>query len=346
MGAVYLVEDKWNNNETRVIKQLINRPTGDEFENQESVRLFSREADILKKLDHHSIVKFHDYWATEDGKYFLVMDYVPGRNLEAIVNNEGPLSSELVVRIAIHCCDALDYLHNQPEPIIYRDLKPSNLMLTPDGRIIFIDFGIARQFMPKDIATRVVTAGYSPPEQYFGKPEIRSDIYSLGATMSHLLTGIRPKPLTGANPAVLNPKVMPSLNNLIRKMTAHEVDDRPASANAVRFSLYAIYKEIHPEFEIPEDPDSMLYDERAQAQQAARLKYGGHPKPRPISGGLLKAVRPSVEEGFDNGHYASNGDASNNGNRNRSRDEMSDMDDGLTGWLVHKFKRWLGLVRP
>lgn len=274
MGTVFLAEDRSKENATRVIKQLIHKSSGDEFERSESVRLFKREADILQELDHHGIVKIHDYHVSEDGKYFLVMDYVPGKNLEMIVNTNGPLTSELVVRIAIQCCEVLDYLHGQKDPIIYRDLKPSNLMLTPDGRIIFIDFGIARQFMPKEVATRVVTAGYSPPEQYFGKPETRSDLYSLGATMSHLLTGVRPKPLTACNPASVNPAILPTLNALIRRMTAHDLEDRPPSAAAIMFTLYKIYKEIHPEFEIPEMPEGQQWDEQAQMEEAARLKYG------------------------------------------------------------------------
>lgn len=273
MGTVFLAEDRSDNNATRVIKQMIHKP-GDEFERSESVRLFKREADILRTLNHDGVVKIHDSHVSEDGKYFLVMDYVPGKNLEMIVNAKGaPLTSEEVVRIAIQCCDVLEYLHNRSEPIIYRDLKPSNLMLTPEGRIIFIDFGIAR-LMPKEAATRVVTAGYSPPEQYFGRPETRSDIYSLGATMHHLLTGVRPKPLTACNPQTNNPSVMPSLNNLVRKMTAHEVGDRPPNAQAVKYGLLKIYQEVHPEFEIPDWMENRVWDERAQLEDAARLKYG------------------------------------------------------------------------
>lgn len=277
MGTVFLAEDKTQANATRVIKQMIHKP-GDEFEKSESVRLFKREAEILRTLDHAGIVKIHDSHVSEDGKYFLVMDYIPGRNLEMIVNAKGgALTSEEVVRIAIHCCEVLEYLHTRSEPIIYRDLKPSNLMLTPDGEIIFIDFGIAR-LMPKEAATRVVTAGYSPPEQYFGRPETRSDIYSLGATMHHLLTGVRPKPLTACNPSAVNPSVSPRLNELVRRMTAHEVNDRPPNAQAVKFALYKIYQEWHPEFEIPEWMEKE-WDERAQLEESARLKYGRTAEP-------------------------------------------------------------------
>jgi serine/threonine protein kinase len=273
MGTVFLAEDRAQNNATRVIKQMIHK-AGDEFERNESVRLFKREAEILRTLDHSGIVKIHDSHVSDDGKYFLVMDYVPGKNLEMIINSKGgALTSDEVVRIAIQCCEVLEYLHGRDEPIIYRDLKPSNLMLTPEGRIIFIDFGIAR-LMPKEAATRVVTAGYSPPEQYFGRPETRSDLYSLGATMHHLLTGVRPKPLTACDPERVNPTVLPSLNQLVRKMTAHEVQHRPPNAQAVKYFLLKIYKEMHPEFEIPDWEENKVWDERSQVEEAARLKYG------------------------------------------------------------------------
>lgn len=274
MGTVFLAEDRYQNNATRVIKQMIHKP-GDEFERSESVRLFKREADILRTLDHAGIVKIYDSYVSDDGKYFLVMDYVPGKNLEMIINGKGgPLTSEEVVRIAIQVCDVLEYLHGREEPIIYRDLKPSNLMLTPEGRIIFIDFGIAR-LMPKEAATRVVTAGYSPPEQYFGRPETRSDLYSLGATMHHLLTGVRPKPLTACNPEAVNSSVMPSLNALVRMLTAHDVEHRPPNAQTVKYQLLKVYKEIHPEFEIPDWLENKVWEQQAHPDEAKANKPSG-----------------------------------------------------------------------
>jgi serine/threonine protein kinase len=171
------------------------------------------------------------------------MEYIPGSNIDEVVAKEGALDSETVVRIAIQCCDVLEYLHSFQPPIIYRDLKPSNLMLRPDGLVVFIDFGIARDFEPQGPATRVVTSGYSPPEQYFGQPEPRGDLYSLGATMHHLLTGVRPKPLTPCNPRNLNTAVLPELDRLIRQLTSHEKDDRPDSARATKFELFKIYQQ-------------------------------------------------------------------------------------------------------
>lgn len=260
MGEVYLAEDKQNGNQLCVIKKIITERK-DLAAQAELIRMGQREAEFLRKLNHRGIVKFlDDYYSQEENGLYVVMEYVPGSNLEELVQKEGPLDSEIVVRIGIQCCDVLEYLHSADPPVIYRDLKPSNLMLRPDGLVVFIDFGIARDFEPKDgPATRVVTSGYSPPEQYFGKPEPRGDLYSLGATLHHLLTGVRPKPLAGSSPAQLNKSVMPELDALVKHLTAHQKEDRPPSARAVQYELFAIYKKIHPEFEIPDlgiDEDS------------------------------------------------------------------------------------------
>lgn len=252
MGIIYLAEDRTAGNAPCVVKQLISKHS-DPDEHEEAVRLFKREANLLRRFDHPGIVRFFDDHTTSDGKYFLVMDYVPGKNLESIVATYGPFNSEATVEIAIQCCEVLEYLHDQDPPIIYRDLKPSNLMLTPDGQVVFIDFGIARSFAPKQSATRVVTAGYSPPEQYFGKPETRSDLYALGATLGHLLTGQRPKPLSVSAPRHINKQVLLTLDDLVRRLTAHNTGDRPETARDVRYELYRIYHEIHPDFEIPEE---------------------------------------------------------------------------------------------
>jgi eukaryotic-like serine/threonine-protein kinase len=253
MGIIYLAEDKERNNTPCVIKQLIIRATS-KYDQEESVRLFKREAEVLKFLDHPGIVHLIDSHATEDGHYFLVMDLVPGKSIDELLRLKGTFSSQATVEIAIQCCEVLEYLHKRNPPIIYRDLKPSNLMLTPEGHIVFIDFGIARALMPQAVTmTRVVTTGYSPPEQYYGKPEFRSDLYALGATMFQMLTGVKPKPLLASSPAKNNSNVLPSLDNLVRRLTATATKDRPVSAQYLRYELYHIYHEIDPDFVIPEE---------------------------------------------------------------------------------------------
>jgi serine/threonine protein kinase len=149
--------------------------------------------------------------------------------------------------------EILEYLHTQNPPIIYRDLKPSNIMLTPDGRIVLIDFGIARLLMPQQPATKVVSEGYSPPEQYAGKPEPASDLYALGCTLSQLLTGVRPRPLSVCSPAQHNADILSELDAICQQLTASDPRERPSSAREVRLALYRIYLKANPETEISAD---------------------------------------------------------------------------------------------
>lgn len=273
MGVVYLAEDKLTGNSKCVIKQLRSDSASEE-EASESMRLFRRETQLLKELDHAGIVRFFDDFVSPDGKLFLVMDYIEGNNLETILQNFGPFTQDDAIKVCIQICEVLEYLHERTPPILYRDLKPSNLMLTPDGQVIFIDFGIARVFMEKESATRVVTAGYSPPEQYFGKPETRSDLYALGTTMSHIITGLRPRPLMTCVPIKVLPDMIPDLNSLITELTSHSPEDRPRSARLVRHRLYRIYQQLHPDFEIPDDAfveAPATYEEQSISKKLRKL---------------------------------------------------------------------------
>ena len=315
MGEVYLAEDIQNDNRQCVVKKIINE--GKDLASQiEMIKVCQREADLLRRLNHRGIVKFLDDHYSDEG-LFVVMEYIPGNNLEQLVSREGALDSETVIRIGLQCCDVLEYLHTFETPIIYRDLKPSNLMLRPDGLVVFIDFGIARDFGPKDgPATRVITSGYSPPEQYFGKPEPRGDLYSLGATMHHLLTGVRPKPLTQCNPLHFNPSVLPLLDKLIYRLTAHDKEERPASARAVQYELFKLYKKLHPEFEIPdlgidEEIEQAELVKREEVMQAARLR--------------TMNLKPRKQ---------------NSGTGQESNSNSNDTESGASSAIVKKVKQW------
>ncbi len=324
MGSVYLAEDKRNGNSPCVIK-MISKENKDLYAQAEMIKIWQREGEMLRKLNHRGIVKFLDEHFSME-RLYVVMEHIPGSNLETVLQREGALDSETVVRIGLQCCDVLEYLHSFDPPIIYRDLKPSNLMLRPDGLVVFVDFGIARDFEPQGPATRVVTSGYSPPEQYFGKPEPRGDLYSLGATMHHLLTGVRPKPLTPCSPIRLNPNVLPALDALIKELTCHEKEDRPPSARAVQYELFRIYKSIHPEFEIPEIGVDDEYDEdeddederREEALEAARFRNLN----------LKSEKRNSMNNSQSN-------------LRPTKRPEVSDTESGGSENLVNKIKSWL-----
>lgn len=318
MGEVYLAEDMENDNQPCVVKKIINE-NKDLNAQIEMIKICQREADLLRRLNHRGIVKLLDDHYSVEGLY-VVMEYIPGSNLDEVIKTEGVLDSETVVRIAIQCCDVLEYLHTFDPPIIYRDLKPSNLMLRPDGLVVLIDFGIARDFGPGDgPATRVITSGYSPPEQYFGKPEPRGDLYSLGATMHHLLTGVRPKPLTTCSPKRLNAAVLPSLDALIGHLTAHEKEERPPSARAVKAALFEIYQEIHPDFEIPD----LGVDEDMEMEEFER-SHDSHPLTKPAAMNMKPGRQGSRPAGSkqNNASYST--------------------EDG--GTIIEKMRKWFGNI--
>ena len=155
------------------------------------------ETNLLKELKHPYLPSIADIIENDD-TIIIVMDYVEGRPLSDILLEEGTIDEDKVVDYAIQLCDVLDYLHSQKPPIIYRDLKPANIMLRPDGKITLIDFGTARKYNYDSVSdtTCLGTIGYAAPEQFAGETlrqtDARTDIYNLGATMYHLLTGVNP----------------------------------------------------------------------------------------------------------------------------------------------------------
>ena len=155
------------------------------------------ETNLLKELKHPYLPSIADI-IESDNTIIIVMDYVEGRPLSDILTEEGTIEEDKVADYAIQLCDVLDYLHSQKPPIIYRDLKPANIMLRPDGKITLIDFGTARKYNYDSVSdtTCLGTIGYAAPEQFAGETlrqtDARTDIYNLGATMYHLLTGVNP----------------------------------------------------------------------------------------------------------------------------------------------------------
>ena len=188
MGAVYRA---WDMNLQMPVAVKVNFAAS-----PESLRQFEREAGMLARLSHPNLPRVTDYFFVPGQGQFLVMDFVEGEDLQAMLDRLGALPEAQVLTWVGQVCDALSYLHSQPSPIIHRDIKPANIRIRPDGRAMLVDFGIAKVYdpeMPTTIGARAVTPGYSPPEQYGGgKTDARSDIYALGATLYHLLTGQRP----------------------------------------------------------------------------------------------------------------------------------------------------------
>lgn len=191
MSVVYLAMDKRLNKQWAV-KEI--RKKGSGKNDEIVVNSLLAEANMMKKLDHPSLPRIVDI--IDNGiTIYVIMDYIEGESLDKILNEYGAQPEEMVIGWAKQLCDALSYLHSQKPPIIYRDMKPANVMLKPEGNIKIIDFGIAREYKEQNLADTTVlgTKGYAPPEQYSGQTDGRSDIFALGMTMHHLLTGVDPR---------------------------------------------------------------------------------------------------------------------------------------------------------
>lgn len=200
------------------------------------------ETDMLKKLSHKNLPSIVDI-IDSDENFLIVMDYIEGNTLEKLVNENGAYPQEEVIGWAVQLCDVLRFLHERLNPIIYRDMKPSNVMLKSDGNVILIDFGTAREFkMQKEGDTTCLgTQGYAAPEQFggMGQTDARTDIYCLGATMYHLITGHNPsKPPYEMYPIrKWNPSLSSGLEKVILKCTRKNPEDRYQSAKELMYAL-------------------------------------------------------------------------------------------------------------
>ncbi|HVA89614.1 MAG TPA: serine/threonine-protein kinase [Chloroflexota bacterium] len=248
MSTVYLANDAVLDNRAVAIKEL--RPGQDATpdEVREAEAWFARESALLSMLRHPLIPAFYSVFRDEDRSY-IVQEYVPGVNLEEQVAQEGPVAEQTAVEWGIALCDLLTYLHTQPEPVIFRDLKPANVLIRApwsdrDRRLAVVDFGIARQFQNGAVGTVIGTPGYAPPEQYQGLATPQSDIYALGATLHRMVTGYDPEhpgaeqPLFSFPPARrLTPALSPRMEEILARATALNPADRFASALEFRAAL-------------------------------------------------------------------------------------------------------------
>ena len=210
------------------------------------------ETDILKKLKHPNLPSIVDVIDSDDS-FIIIMDYIEGNSLNKALEEYGAQPQEYVIDWAKQLTDVLGYLHTRNPAIIYRDMKPSNVMLKPDGNVTLIDFGTAREFKEKNLADTVClgTIGYAAPEQFggMGQTDARTDIYCLGATLYHLVTGMNPceppyeiKPIRQINPALSE-----GLERIILKCTQRDPNDRYQSAAELMYALehYEEYDHIY-----------------------------------------------------------------------------------------------------
>jgi WD40 repeat protein len=248
-GAVYKATDLQFGNRLVAIKEM--SQSGLNQQNLvEATNAFTREALMLASLTHSNLPRIYEQF-TEMGRWYLVMDFIEGETLEDYLNKArgGYLPLAEVLEIGIQLCDVLDYLHTRYPPIIFRDLKPANVMRTPYGNLYLIDFGIARHFKPGQVADTIAlgSPGYAAREQYSkaqSQTTPRSDIYSLGATLHQMLTGDDPS-LMPFHFAPLHGQPVPAeLETLIMQMVEMDAINRPASMSIVKLELQSIAVEV------------------------------------------------------------------------------------------------------
>ncbi len=285
-GAVYQAEDLLQPGARVALKETFD---------SETIRGFQNEFSILSRLQHPHLPRY--YAAFEElGNGYLVMELVPGQTLEDVLAKHGaPLLEGLVLGYAIQICDALTYLHEQTPPIIHRDIKPANIRLTPEGLIMLVDFGLLKQGSgPTQTPQRGLTPSYAPLEQWRGGTDVRTDLYSLGATLYHLLTGQLPAMATDRAVAAvdllippdgLNPRLSTCVADALTTALALQPDGRHASAAAFKLALLNL-------------PTSSA---GAQARETLVVSASGDGQHQTISAAVLAAtpgarilVRPGV----------------------------------------------------
>ncbi len=231
LAAIYLAETQ--DKDLRVVKEASLPPTLDDKLREKAKELFAREATILQGLSHPKIARVLDYFV-EDGRDYLILEFVPGHTLRQLVRQNGPMPEETVLNYALQIAEILEYLHSQSPPVIHRDITPDNLVLREDGQIVVIDFGAANQVLGTATGTMIGKQAYISPEQFRGRAVIQSDIYGLGGSMYFMLTGNDPEALSTSNPRSDNPEISPGVGELVAQCTDVDLNDRIATANDLR----------------------------------------------------------------------------------------------------------------
>ncbi|MBL8091010.1 MAG: PQQ-binding-like beta-propeller repeat protein [Anaerolineales bacterium] len=244
MGSVYRARDLHFPNVVKLVavKEMINMAP-DPLVRQTIVQNFEREANLLATLNHPSIPRIYDYFSHDDRSY-LVLEFIHGKDLETVISDaNGFLPEDQVISWAIQLCDVLAYLHSQkPDAIIFRDMKPSNVMINHNGDIMLVDFGIAKTFQTGQKGTMIGTEGYSPPEQYRGEATPLADIYSLGAALHHAITRRDPRlepPFSFAERPIrrINQNVSVEFEAVVNTALQYNPQDRFPNALAMKDAL-------------------------------------------------------------------------------------------------------------
>jgi serine/threonine-protein kinase len=255
MGSIYLAEDIRLEGRQCALKEVQHESSLPEDTLQQAQDQFLREAQILARLDHPNLPKVSDFFSEENREY-LVMDYVPGKDLRTLMiearRKKTFLDEMEVLDWSVQLADALEYMHQQDPPILHRDIKPSNLKLTPSGLIKLVDFGLVKLMASEEMTITILqgrgTALYTPLEQYggdTGHTDVRSDIYAFGATLYHLLTNSAPvearerflRPESLIPPRQINPAISGRTERTILWALKLHPDERPQNIDEFRQSL-------------------------------------------------------------------------------------------------------------
>ncbi len=270
-GAVYRARDLNFPDARRLVAVKEMHVSSSDPNRTAAMRTFQREANILATLAHPAIPKIYDFF-DQNSRAYLVMEYINGNDLEALLAKvkAQALPINKILEWAIELCDVLQYLHSyQPEPIIFRDMKPANVMADSLGKVRLIDFGIAKVFISGAKHTTIGTEGYSAPEQYRGNANPLSDIYSLGATLHHVITRQDPRlhpPFSFAERPMrdFNSEVTPQLEQVIEKALAFEAKDRWQSCEQMRQVLEDIRYSRNVPTVNPHSPSTAMNQQQSQ----------------------------------------------------------------------------------
>ena len=279
------------------VKELLNISM-DSRNRLEAIQRFEQEGKILSELNHPNMPSVSDFFFL-DGRYYLVMDFIKGKDLSNLLKDEYPdgIPEESVMEWALQICEILEYLHNRNPPVIYRDIKPANIMIREsDKKPVLIDFGIARKLFEEDLSqtkTAIGTAGYSSPEQYEGKPVPQSDLYSLGATMYQLITGKKPVPFTF--PSLINekPDISEKTNAVVMTALRYNVSERFQSAAEMKKAISGMIEIKAPQTDIKDKIDLMLLQLESPEKQVKKyfIEILGETKNTRIIPPILKVLK-------------------------------------------------------
>ncbi|HPH94825.1 MAG TPA: protein kinase [Anaerolineaceae bacterium] len=299
MAAVYKVADLLLPGATWAVKEMSDTAIVEPEEKAYAVRAFQQESSLLQQLDHPTLPKVIDSF-TENNKHYLVMEFIQGQTLESVLIQRGaPFSEFEVLHWAVQLCDVLVYLHNCIPPIIFRDLKPSNIMLMPDGQVKLFDFGIARFFKPgqKKDTIAIGTPGFASPEALDGQTDGRSDLYSLCVTVYNLLTRYDPVKSLFSLPPIrkINPAISAEMERILIKGLQFDREKRYANGMELRNEFARLLSGKQPTHNLSANAPTLPYAPVPSAV-TARNPLPEAPVSRPTTRLLLAAAHLSTPQ--------------------------------------------------